>query len=384
MTTLVDASSCFPILEKENKQQIERALFILPRDVLGGAEHVAMMIAAHIAKENICKHIDIYNVSASPSGSLEHFKAYGAVNIIYSGASRLATGVPLFAKFALGKRYDLVFSTHTEMNAMCCLLRKFGILKTKRLVTRESNQVFDYNFGRMSPVLRSMVKLYGAQDLIICQTQVMHDRFNEKTNGRFRALTKVLPNPIDLDEIERRRAEETSALNDIPADRTKIVWCGRLIESKRPQKAIQTLRRLHDLGRDEFHLVIVGDGPLRASVEAEIAQTGTAGRITLCGFQKNPIKIMARCDYGLLTSDLEGFPNVLLEMLAAGVKGVVTTNCAGDLEGIPGVTVAAASSPEELAAPFVNGRNMPPASVIRAHLRGRNTATLFGEVRRGL
>ena len=58
---------------------------------------------------------------------------------------------------------------------------------------------------------------------------------------------------------------------------------------------------------------------------------------------------MAACDLGLLTSDVEGYPNVIPEMLACGVRRVVTTNCAGGLDALPGVVVCDDASPATLA-----------------------------------
>jgi len=59
----------------------------------------------------------------------------------------------------------------------------------------------------------------------------------------------------------------------------------------------------------------------------------------LLGRQANPYAIMRQCQYGLMTSAREGFPNVVLEMMACGVKKIVMTPCAGDLDDLQGVTV---------------------------------------------
>jgi glycosyltransferase involved in cell wall biosynthesis len=367
----------------DNQCSSVRALFVLPSDGLGGAERVAVTLAECAAKTGRFNEIDIYILSRADSGRLANLRRYANIRVIYSRASREATGIIPFARFVKGRKYDLVFATHAHINAYCCALRRFGLLRTRRLVTRESHYTFDYNWGRaMAPILRSIVLFcYGNQDLIICQTRAMADRFHEKTQSRFRSRTIALANPIDMDRVNNWRTEDTALLEHIPSSHIKIVWCGRLVEFKRPHRAVQVLKHLCETDSRPFHLVIIGDGPLRKIVEDEIARSGTRAHVTLCGYQPNPIKIMALCHYGLLTSDLEGFPNVILEMLAAGVRGVVTTDCAGELDLIHGVRVV--RDPAALAAAIIEMVESPPSAgfdkVIATRSPSRFLAAILAE-----
>lgn len=357
-----------------------RALFVLPKDTLGGAERIAVTLAEHAAKTHRFEEITIYILSRPDSGALAYFEKYGNVRVIHSGAARELTGILPFAWFVRRQNYEFVFSTHTNINALCCLLRRYGALRTKRHVTRESGWTFDYDWGLLSPVLRGLVRFYGNQDLLICQTRAMAARFNEATDARFFPIVKVAPNPIDCERIENLAREETDLLDHVPRDRIKIVWCGRLVPGKWPERAVQALRDLQRRDRREFHLVIVGDGPMRANLEAEIARTETADRVTLCGHQPNPIKIMARCDYGILTSDIEGFPNVILEMLAAGVRGVVTTDCAGELDEVPGVRVVSSRDPADLACAILQMLQRPAVACGEHLIETRSPETFLKAV----
>jgi glycosyltransferase involved in cell wall biosynthesis len=58
---------------------------------------------------------------------------------------------------------------------------------------------------------------------------------------------------------------------------------------------------------------------------------------------------MAACQYGLVTSANEGFPNVVIEMMACGLRKIVVTPCAGDLDQMPGVTVTRTFDEGEIA-----------------------------------
>ena len=75
-----------------------------------------------------------------------------------------------------------------------------------------------------------------------------------------------------------------------------------------------------------FHALILGQGEREADVRRRIADAGLQGDVTLCGFQANPWKFMARADVFVLTSDYEGFGNVLVEAMACGAPVVATAS----------------------------------------------------------
>ena len=99
----------------------------------------------------------------------------------------------------------------------------------------------------------------------------------------------------------------------------------------------------------DLRLAMIGTGPLLPAVQAAITELGLDRLVTLLGDRPNPYPILALCPYGLLTSDTEGFPNILMEMMACGVGQIVTTPCAGDLDHLHGVQVAGGFSAAALA-----------------------------------
>lgn len=349
-----------------------RALFLFPTDRMGGAEQLTRMIARESALGKEFDHIDCFVLSRSRTGTLDHLSTLPNVTLHYTGARNERRGLIGLISILSRQRYDFVFSSHAHLNALCCLLRRLGILRTGRLITRESTLIFERDFGARGVLIRALYHFYGTQDMIICQTERMQRSLDKHTNGRLATKTLVISNPIDLDRINLAKLEPTNMLAHIPATATKIAWCGRLVSIKAPVRAIETLRALHDLGLSNTHLVIIGDGPLAAAVRNSIHRQRLDGHVTLCGYQSNPAAIMTRCELGLLTSDTEGFPNVILEMLAAGVSGVVTTNCAGGMNDIPGVWVTDGTSATTLANTLIRAREMPRPSTLPAFLESRS------------
>ncbi len=86
-------------------------------------------------------------------------------------------------------------------------------------------------------------------------------------------------------------------------------------------------------------LVLIGDGPCRAAVEARVAATGlAAGRVRLLGQRLDVAALLAGFDVFALPSLAEGMSNTILEAMAAGLP-VVATRVGGSPEMVEdGVT----------------------------------------------
>lgn len=124
-----------------------------------------------------------------------------------------------------------------------------------------------------------------------------------------------------------------------PPAAPRLVFIGRLAEPKGPLVLIEAAAQLARDGLD-FHLVLVGDGPLRPLVEDRIARHDLAGRVRLAGWmasdQVRAELLAARAL--VLPSFAEGLPVVLMEALALG-RPAISTFVAGIPELIePGVS----------------------------------------------
>jgi glycosyltransferase involved in cell wall biosynthesis len=126
-----------------------------------------------------------------------------------------------------------------------------------------------------------------------------------------------------------------------PLDAPVIVWVGSLT----PEKRLDRLLRAAALVRrdmPELHVWIVGDGPLRQEMEAQVRASPLAQSVRFLGVQNQVANYMSAGDLVALTSESEGMPAVLLE---AGLLGlpVVATRVGGVsecvLDGQTGILV---------------------------------------------
>lgn len=92
----------------------------------------------------------------------------------------------------------------------------------------------------------------------------------------------------------------------------------------------EALRRAPAMAADA-RLVIVGDGPLRPTVEAEVARAGLGDRVWLSGERRDVPEVMRALHLFALPSLAEGISNTVLEAMASGLP-VVATRVGGNPE----------------------------------------------------
>jgi N-acetylgalactosamine-N,N'-diacetylbacillosaminyl-diphospho-undecaprenol 4-alpha-N-acetylgalactosaminyltransferase len=129
----------------------------------------------------------------------------------------------------------------------------------------------------------------------------------------------TIANPVDAPRI-RALAREAAAP---PVAGRYAVAVARLAPSKNVGLLVDALAA----SGSDLSLVILGQGPERARIEARIAAHGLGDRVVMPGFVANPYPLVAGAACYLSASNGEGFPNGLVEALALGVPAAMT-NCA--------------------------------------------------------
>ena len=102
----------------------------------------------------------------------------------------------------------------------------------------------------------------------------------------------------------------------------RLVSTSRLVPDKGLDDLIEAVARLAK--QRDIHLTIVGDGPLRGSLEQLAARRGVAERVLFAGWANPPFAHITAADLFVFPSHYEGFPNSVLESMWLGVP-VVTS-----------------------------------------------------------
>ncbi|MCC6850554.1 MAG: glycosyltransferase [Deltaproteobacteria bacterium] len=157
-----------------------------------------------------------------------------------------------------------------------------------------------------------------AADRIVVNAALLRPR------GRAGERTDVIPSGVDTGRF-RPDADRAGAKARLGLDPTTPVigTVGRLEPRKGTATLIAAVAALRDTGR-AFSAVVVGDGPLRRELEADVAARALGSRIRLLGDRTDVRGVLAALDAFVLPSRTEGMSNALLEAMAMGLPAIAT------------------------------------------------------------
>lgn len=137
----------------------------------------------------------------------------------------------------------------------------------------------------------------------------------------------------------------------VPSDRRLVGTIGRLSWKKACGDFLVAASVVQSV-RSDVDFVVIGDGPLRPQMEGEAARLGIRQHVHFLGEMPDAPRFLRSFDVFVLSSIIEGMPNVLLEALAAE-RPVVVTRAGGMPEIVTHEQtglLAPTSDPEALAA----------------------------------
>ena len=148
----------------------------------------------------------------------------------------------------------------------------------------------------------------------------------------------VVHNGIAIDTVPLLSPAAVRAKWGIGEEEVVIGTAGSLIRRKRITDLIRVVAALIGTGYPSIKCLIVGEGPERERLRAEVERHGIADRVIFTGFQPDAISHINACDVFALPSEREGLPRVILEAMLMA-KPVVAAAVTGPSElVVDGVT----------------------------------------------
>ena len=161
-----------------------------------------------------------------------------------------------------------------------------------------------------------------------------------RVSGIYDKKITPIPNHIDTAEIFRKAAAEV----DFRVDPACYNLCtmGRICHQKGFDLLMDELAKVHK-ARPDLRLYLLGDGPDREKLTAQIQRLGLRDTVTLLGNQPNPFPYLDQMDGFVLTSRYEGQGLVIWEAKTLGLELFITENLVKYNPGIPGTPDIAAA-----------------------------------------
>ena len=133
----------------------------------------------------------------------------------------------------------------------------------------------------------------------------------------------VIPSAVDLDGLASNQSSGLRHRLELPRNGQLAVTLGALTPEKDHSTLVEAAAQLvRDL--PSLHWAVVGDGPLRARLEAQVAYRGLQSRFHIVGQMPDPEQALAGADLYVLSSTSEGLGSSALAAMALGVPVVAT------------------------------------------------------------
>jgi glycosyltransferase involved in cell wall biosynthesis len=197
-----------------------------------------------------------------------------------------------------------------------------------KIMSRRSLSDYQRNWPLVAKLER---RLHAKMDTVIGNSRAVVRQLIDE--GIPEAKVRLIYNGIDVSPVLPDRNEARQALgldNDILVG----VVIANLIHYKGHRELVRGLSHVETQLANPWRIFVAGrDHGIRAELEELAAARGISHRIQFLGEYSDISRLLAAADFGLLTSREEGFSNVILEGMAAGLAMIVT-DVGGNAEAV--------------------------------------------------
>jgi glycosyltransferase involved in cell wall biosynthesis len=197
-----------------------------------------------------------------------------------------------------------------------------------KIMSRRSLSDYQRNWPLVARFER---RLHAKMDALIGNSRAVVRQLIEE--GIPEARVRLIYNGIEVSPVLPDRNEARQALG-LDNDTLVGVVIANLIHYKGHRELVRGLSHLEQELPSNWRILVAGcDHGIRAELEELAAARGISHRIQFLGEYSDIPRLLAAADFGLLTSREEGFSNVILEGMAAGLAMIVT-DVGGNAEAV--------------------------------------------------
>jgi glycosyltransferase involved in cell wall biosynthesis len=321
----------------------QRVLFLIHSLSMGGAERVATNLANHWVNKGYTVAVATLSSTSADFYALDPRIERIALDVAKPSQHPMAAVLnnlrTLRAVRRLLKQWQPQVTIALMTNANVYLaLAGWGLPGQK--IGSEHNHPPMRPLGRIWEMLRRLA--YGRLDHLVALTAPSAAWLRNHTRARH---VTVIGNPVPWPLPVQPPVLDPNTL--LIKGRQRLIAAGRLVDEKGFDLLIEAFARLAP-DFPTWDLVIIGEGPLRGPLEAQLARLALQGRVFLLGSVGNIGAWYTACDLYVISSRFEGFGNTLAEALACG---------------LPAVSFDCETGPRNIIRPEIDGLLVPPADV---------------------
>ncbi|MCC7554138.1 MAG: glycosyltransferase family 4 protein [Methanobacteriaceae archaeon] len=193
--------------------------------------------------------------------------------------------------------------------------------KIKTYVTAHGSDMFEMYKKQffMRPLIKKVLK---NADVVLAVSNALKKEIIKTNVEGIKEKTRIYLNSVDINKFkpnQKNKFKKENNLNNKPI----VLFVGNIIK----RKNVKSLLNAKKISKNEYNLVIVGDGPFLKKLKEKVKNEKIKD-VLFTGSKKNINEIIPSCDLLILPSFSESFGLVLIEALACG-KPVIGSNIGG-------------------------------------------------------
>jgi glycosyltransferase involved in cell wall biosynthesis len=295
--------------------KIALVVHFFPPKYLSGTEIATLNIAKNLVKRGHEVHVITWLDAGFPKKSMQD-GFY--VHRVFGKNIRFFSPVLFWIKILLCLRSihpDIIHIQNIRLGIPGYLSKK--LFKIPYVIYARGSENIHHLSSISSYILR--LTLLNANKVLVLTQDMKND-----IKSFYKGDILVIPNGIELDKFENFSTDYLRT-----EQKKSIIFIGRFV----PIKGLEYLIKAMDVIQKEnenIYLTLVGDGNQRNFLEDMVKKLHLGKKVIFKGIIENTQvpKYLIQSDVFVLPSLSEGFPNVILEAMAAGLP-IVTTNVGG-------------------------------------------------------
>lgn len=291
--------------------------FILPDLSGGGAARVASILCNQWQQIGVDVHLATFEAAGTAG-------VYPVANGVARHQVGLSASPPTAVGFALNNlkrvhvlrrvlrraRPDCVVSFLLNANVSAvAAARSLGL---PIIISERNHPALDRITGAKALLRRHA---YPRASSLVVQTEDIRNWYQ----GHLGIDATVIPNPVEPGRATTCEAEQVLR----SGHRRRIISLGRLEPQKGYDRLIDAFAQIASKAPD-WDLTIFGEGGERRRLEGLVEERGLADRVTLPGTTRDTWRELELSDLYVHPARYEGYPNAVIEALAAGLCVVAT------------------------------------------------------------
>jgi len=305
-----------------SKPRESKVLFILQDFARGGAERVFVNIANGLFDMGI----SVKFIVGKKTGTYIEF-LNPAIKITEINTDNLLQALKALPKILVNEEYTHIFTASDKFSVAAVVIKKLFRLKSKIIPT------LHYDLPYQISILPLLNQLYltltnrfiiSKADTIVAVSNGVRKGFQKIAKRNVEQLITIY-NPVFNEGILNASCESVEEQIFFNNYKT-LISIGKLTNIPKNQELLIKAFYILCKTQNNLQLIFLGEGGDKDRYIELTKNLGVADKVHFLGFKTNPYKYIVQSDLLVLSSDTEGFGNVIVEALALGVN-VVSTDC---------------------------------------------------------